>query len=414
MRDERLEQIDVLLCDIQGAELDMLAGAVEAIGTGALRFVLLSTHHHQISGDPLTHQRCLDTLVAAGAHIVAEHSVSESCSGDGLIVASFDPRDAELRVAVTKVRAQDSLFGEGQRATSAIGYVRPIAHDSLTQERDEAGQVAALNLAASRRGWDLRETIIDRDGRRDRDVLGAMNAGVAEVLAIADVSRWPGAEDLSELASIAKAGGWRVACSTTGLEQGPARAPKPDVDAWLAHATDEETYDLLARLTPLAATRREPTFLFSTADVVVSRDLYSFSEFDEAELAWTLDYLGQPQVGSVVVEIGGNVGSTTISLLARHNAGSVVVFEPAPGNIRLLRCNLILNELEDRAIVQRIAISDRNGTVELELAPDNLGDHRVRTAAPADWFLARRGHPRHDLRPGAHDRRRTERRRRRG
>jgi len=117
MVDHALERVEVLFCDVQGAELDVLRGVGRALADRRLRFLVLSTHHHSISGDALTHQRCLEKLAEFDAHVIAEHSVSvsESCSGDGLIVASMDPRDADLRVEVTHVRARDSLFGEVER-----------------------------------------------------------------------------------------------------------------------------------------------------------------------------------------------------------------------------------------------------------------------------------------------------------
>jgi FkbM family methyltransferase len=112
MREFRLERVDLLLCDVQGAETAMLDGAVQALAERRIRFLVLSTHHHSISGDPLTHQRCLRVLRDAGAHLVAEHSVSESCSGDGLIVAAMLPDDVNLGCEITIVRARDTLFGE--------------------------------------------------------------------------------------------------------------------------------------------------------------------------------------------------------------------------------------------------------------------------------------------------------------
>lgn len=112
IRDLGIERIDLLLADVQGAETAMLLGCAEALSERRIRFLVLSTHHHAISGDPLTHQRCLRILRSAGAHFVAEHSVSESCSGDGLIVASLLSEDRDLRAEVTIVRARDSLFGE--------------------------------------------------------------------------------------------------------------------------------------------------------------------------------------------------------------------------------------------------------------------------------------------------------------
>jgi FkbM family methyltransferase len=107
-----LQRIDMLLCDIQGAETAALYGATRSLADRRVRFLVISTHHHSISGDPLTHQRCLGMLDDAGVHFIAEHSVSESCSGDGLIVASMDDRDRDLRAEVTRVRARNTVFGE--------------------------------------------------------------------------------------------------------------------------------------------------------------------------------------------------------------------------------------------------------------------------------------------------------------
>ncbi len=48
---EGLERIDLLLCDTQGAELATLEGARGALHDGLIRFLVVSTHHHSISGD---------------------------------------------------------------------------------------------------------------------------------------------------------------------------------------------------------------------------------------------------------------------------------------------------------------------------------------------------------------------------
>ena len=112
IRDLAIERIDLLLADVQGAEAATLLGCADALAARRIRFLVVSTHHHTISGDPLTHQRCLRILRDAGAHLVAEHSVAESCSGDGLIVASMLPEDRDLRADVTIVRARDTVFGE--------------------------------------------------------------------------------------------------------------------------------------------------------------------------------------------------------------------------------------------------------------------------------------------------------------
>lgn len=107
-----LDQVDVLLSDIQGGEVPLLIRASERLRQGAVRFLVVSTHDLWITGSATTHQQVLDILLWSGAHIIAEHSVSESYSGDGLIVASFDPRDRDLKVELSHNRSRSSLFGE--------------------------------------------------------------------------------------------------------------------------------------------------------------------------------------------------------------------------------------------------------------------------------------------------------------
>ncbi len=112
VRELGLERIHLLHADIQGAELTMLEGLVETIERGRLDWLFLSTHHHSISGDPLTHQQSLNWLRAHGASIIDEHTVSESYSGDGLIVAAFGPKPQLTLPRISRNRASKSLFRE--------------------------------------------------------------------------------------------------------------------------------------------------------------------------------------------------------------------------------------------------------------------------------------------------------------
>ena len=128
-----VDRVELLLIDVQGAELDALKGSSALIARGALRFVCVSTHHHEIANDPLMHQRCVRFLEEHGAHIIAQHNVIESFSGDGLIVASFDPGDRDLSVEVSKNWPTNSMWRE------------------LEYDLDEAWHARGLNVAARRR-----------------------------------------------------------------------------------------------------------------------------------------------------------------------------------------------------------------------------------------------------------------------
>jgi FkbM family methyltransferase len=111
-RERNIEFLDLLHMDVQGAEFNALLGAEPLIAEDKLRFVFVSTHHHLISGDPLTHQKCLQWLRDRGAHVICEHSVNESYSGDGLIVASFSKEDTDFEIAISHCRQSQSLFRE--------------------------------------------------------------------------------------------------------------------------------------------------------------------------------------------------------------------------------------------------------------------------------------------------------------
>jgi FkbM family methyltransferase len=69
--------------------------------------------------------------------------------------------------------------------------------------------------------------------------------------------------------------------------------------------------------------------------------------------------------GRVFVDIGANIGTSTVPALVSHGFGSAVCCEPEEENYRLLRANLALNDLEGRARTLRTAVSNRIGSSSL-------------------------------------------------
>ncbi len=103
--------IEMLHMDVQGAELDFLRSIKNFKKRGQLRFVFVSTHHHLISGSRTTHDDCVSLLTDLGAVILVDHSIAESFSGDGLIVASFKVEDSTLKLPeISRNSVQNSLF----------------------------------------------------------------------------------------------------------------------------------------------------------------------------------------------------------------------------------------------------------------------------------------------------------------
>ncbi len=121
-----IEHLDLLHCDAQGVELGVLESCVALAAAGRLGWVMVSTHTHRISQDPLTHQRCLAVLRQAGATILAEHDVQESFSGDGLIVARFGPVPAAWRTPrLSYNRCSESLFRNPLYDLAAVTHAAP-------------------------------------------------------------------------------------------------------------------------------------------------------------------------------------------------------------------------------------------------------------------------------------------------
>ncbi|MEA2220456.1 MAG: hypothetical protein QOJ35_3082, partial [Solirubrobacteraceae bacterium] len=81
--------------------------------------------------------------------------------------------------------------------------------------------------------------------------------------------------------------------------------------------------------------------------------------------------------GRTVLDIGANIGTTTVPLLRRFGARRAIAIEPEPFNQRMLALNCLDNGVLDRVAIHAIALSDRDGEVTLALSESNFGDHRV-------------------------------------
>ena len=105
--------IELLHIDAQGAENDFISSMKQAAQSRAVRFLVVSTHHSSISGRLDAHGECCDMIRSFGGHILVEHDVQESFSGDGLIVASFFLQDRYLAMPlITRNVPTNSLFTE--------------------------------------------------------------------------------------------------------------------------------------------------------------------------------------------------------------------------------------------------------------------------------------------------------------
>jgi FkbM family methyltransferase len=68
--------------------------------------------------------------------------------------------------------------------------------------------------------------------------------------------------------------------------------------------------------------------------------------------------------GRLFIDVGANIGTSTVSALVSHQFGSAVCCEPEEENYRLLRANLALNDLEQVRSL-RVAVSNQVGSGDL-------------------------------------------------
>lgn len=84
------------------------------------------------------------------------------------------------------------------------------------------------------------------------------------------------------------------------------------------------------------------------------------------------------------IDVGANIGLTSIPVAAKWGV-QCYAFEPDPTNFRFLQRNTELNDVGETIQLFNIAVHEREATLDFELSPENLGDHRIRssTGAPA-------------------------------
>jgi FkbM family methyltransferase len=110
-----------------------------------------------------------------------------------------------------------------------------------------------------------------------------------------------------------------------------------------------------------------------TDDGGVGHKLIFYKEYEPFLTQILLRLIG-PE--STVYNVGANIGYYAVTLGRRVGSGSVVAFEPEPENFGLLEENLEINGLRQVTAVHA-ALSDRVGTLDLYISPDNFGDHRL-------------------------------------
>lgn len=124
----------------------------------------------------------------------------------------------------------------------------------------------------------------------------------------------------------------------------------------------------------LSAAGEYGTMSSSSNDVWILR-AYAESGRWASQLSERLDafFAGQ---GGTYLDIGANIGMTSIPIMQKNPAVECYVFEPEPINYQNLLLNISVNCPSSRVQPYQLALHERKGMLPFEIAEGNLGAHR--------------------------------------
>lgn len=162
-------------------------------------------------------------------------------------------------------------------------------------------------------------------------------------------------------------------------------------------------YRLAARFTPGIVVESEGLrYVMSTGDHGAGMTLFMGKDVDRSTLTSVVTALGRfgegPPRGGAFVDVGANVGTTSVTALGAFGFDRAYCFEPFPGNVDFLRTNLAYNGLSGKATVIEAALSDHAGTATFEISPRNPGDARVRPEGKSGGALGEESWPTTEVR----------------
>jgi FkbM family methyltransferase len=90
-----------------------------------------------------------------------------------------------------------------------------------------------------------------------------------------------------------------------------------------------------------------------------------------------LAHLGIDVPRTTFVDVGAHIGTSAITAVRRFGFRAAVAFEAEATNFRLLRANVIVNDLEAEIEAVNVAVSNRVGAADLKLRPAMGPKHRL-------------------------------------
>lgn len=129
------------------------------------------------------------------------------------------------------------------------------------------------------------------------------------------------------------------------------------------------------RVTAMTVDCGDHLMSFAPSDYI-GRKVFRKGHFERDHVARLLAVLkerGLRKSGSVLLELGGNIGTQTVYFALSGAFERIVAVEPDPRNFPMLVTNIAQNGLTDRVTAVQCAAGDRDGDLEFFLHTDNRG-----------------------------------------
>ena len=128
----------------------------------------------------------------------------------------------------------------------------------------------------------------------------------------------------------------------------------------------------------LFTNNKDIKYLMSSRDWI-SLNLFIDEGLDYKILTKAIKLLGKKSSKLTLINIGAHIGSTCIPAIKKNNFKNLIAFEPTKRTFNLLKANILLNEIDDKAQVYNLAISNKKKT-NLHLVTSlkgNTGSNRI-------------------------------------
>jgi FkbM family methyltransferase len=149
----------------------------------------------------------------------------------------------------------------------------------------------------------------------------------------------------------------------------------------------------IARLEYIGIKDQEDRTLYHIRDKAITLHALALGYYHKREFNEILSYVKSLKAlpnASVMIEVGANIGTTTLAAYRSEAFSRILAIEPDADNLRLLRANLVINDFAVQDVIQA-AVSDEDKTLYLKVSEQNLGDHQCFKAedqAPKNDLIA--------------------------